>query len=97
MKQFQFLIVIIFFTGIVYSQKGNTDLYTSGKIKYYQDLLNFKSDDGKAKVDLFIQMPFREIQFVRSSNGLGKFCSSRKLKTGMFESDDVPSVRFLFE
>ncbi|MHA2101630.1 MAG: GWxTD domain-containing protein, partial [Candidatus Kariarchaeaceae archaeon] len=38
-------------------------------IKYYQDILNFKSDDGKAKVDLFIQVPFREIQFIRSSNG----------------------------
>ncbi|UCH64356.1 MAG: GWxTD domain-containing protein [Ignavibacterium sp.] len=69
MKRFKIIIVLIFFTGIIYGQQSNTDLYSPGKIKYYQDILNFKDDDGKPQVDLFIQVPFREIQFIRSSNG----------------------------
>jgi GWxTD domain-containing protein len=69
MKRFKIIIVLIFFTGIIYAQQSNTDLYSPGKIKYYQDILNFKNDDGKSQVDLFIQIPFREIQFIRSSKG----------------------------
>ena len=69
MKRLKIIAALIFFTGIIYSQQTNTDLYSPGKIKYYQDILNFKNDDGKSQVDLFIQVPFREIQFIRSSNG----------------------------
>jgi GWxTD domain-containing protein len=69
MNRFNFIIALIFFTGIIYGQQSNTDIYSPRKIKYYQDILNFKDDDGKSQVDLFIQVPFREIQFVRSSNG----------------------------
>jgi len=69
MKRYKIIAALIFFTGIIYGQKGNTDLYSPGKIKYYQDILNFKSDDGKANVNLFIQVPFREIQFIRTSKG----------------------------
>ena len=65
MKPFKIIIALILLTAISYGQAGNTDLYSPGKIKYYQDLLNFKGDDGKAKVELFVQVPFREIQFVR--------------------------------
>ena len=69
MKLFKFIAALIFFTGIVYGQQSSTDIYSQGKIRFYQDLLNFKGDDGKANVNLFIQVPFREIQFIRSSNG----------------------------
>lgn len=69
MKPFKIIIALILLTAISYGQAGNTDLYSPGKIKYYQDLLNFKGDDGKAKVELFVQVPFREIQFVRTSDG----------------------------
>jgi GWxTD domain-containing protein len=69
MKRSKIIIALIFFTGIMFGQQTNTDLYSPGKIKYYQDILNFKGDDDKAKVDIFVQVPFREIQFIRSSNG----------------------------
>ena len=69
MKRYKIIAALIFFTGIIYGQKGNTDLYSPGKIKYYQDILSFKSDDGKANVNLFIQVPFKEIQFIRTSKG----------------------------
>jgi GWxTD domain-containing protein len=69
MKRLKIIIALVFFTGIIYSQQSNTDLYSPGKIKYYQDILNFKDDDGKSQVDIFILVPFREIQFIRSSDG----------------------------
>ena len=69
MKRYKIIIALIFFTGIMFGQEINTNLYSPGKIKYYQDILNFKDEEGKSKVDLFIQVPFRQIQFIRSSNG----------------------------
>jgi GWxTD domain-containing protein len=69
MKRFNIFIAVVLFTSIIYGQHNSNALYSPGKIKYYEDFLNFKDDDGKAKVDLFIQMPFREIQFVRTTSG----------------------------
>ena len=69
MKRLNIFIAVLLFTSIVYSQQHNNALYSPGKIKYYQDFLNFKGDDGEAKVELFIQIPFREIQFIRTSSG----------------------------
>ena len=69
MKRSKLFIALVLFAGIIYGQQGNTNLYSPGKIKYYLDILNFKDNDGKPQVDLFIQVPFREIQFIRSSDG----------------------------
>jgi len=55
--------------GIIYSQTNNSKLYSSGRAKYFQDYLNFMDDDGQSRVDLFIQVPFKEIQFIKSSKG----------------------------
>ncbi len=38
--------------------------------RYYQDFLNYNSDrPGKTRLDVFIQVPYSEIQFVRNGNG----------------------------
>lgn len=61
--------MLIFSAGVIYSQTNYSKLYSSNRVKYYHDYLNFMKDDGHSKVDLFIQVPFKEIQFIKSSKG----------------------------
>lgn len=57
---------------VVPAQVENT--YNNPKVtlnpKYYQDFLNFASDqENKTRIDIFIQVPYTEIQFVKTSKG----------------------------
>lgn len=69
MKSIKIIIMLFLSAGIIYSQTNNSKLYSSGRAKYFQDYLNFMDDDGQSRVDLFIQVPFKEIQFIKSSKG----------------------------
>lgn len=69
MKSIKIIILLFLSAGVIYSQTNNSKLYSSGRAKYFQDYLNFMDDDGQSRVDLFIQVPFKEIQFIKSSKG----------------------------
>jgi len=53
--------------------------------KYYQDFLNFASDqEGKTRLDIFIQVPYTEIQFVKSTKG---FSAAYTVTVSVFDED----------
>ena len=53
--------------------------------KYYQDFLNFLPDEGaNTRVDIFIQVPYAEIQFVRISAG---FTASYSVTVSVFDEE----------
>jgi GWxTD domain-containing protein len=69
MKSIIFFVLIVFTFGNINGQIENKGLYTPQKVKYYSDYLNFMNDDGKSRVDMFIHVPFQEIQFIRTAKG----------------------------
>jgi len=69
MKSIKIIFMLFLSAGVIYSQTTNAKLYSSSRAKYFQDYLNFMDDDGQSRVDLFIQVPFKEIQFIKSSKG----------------------------
>lgn len=53
--------------------------------KYYQDFLSFASDqEGKSRVDIFIQVPYTGIQFIKSSSG---FKAAYTATVSVFDED----------
>ncbi len=41
----------------------------SSSAKYFQDFLNFKAENGKTKLDVFIHVPYEDLQFVKTEKG----------------------------
>lgn len=69
MKSIIFFVIIIFFTGSIIAQVENSGIRTSKIDKYFFDYLNFADSDGQSRVDIFVQVPFQEVQFVKTSSG----------------------------
>jgi len=67
MKTIIFLLAISFI-GSIYGQIDKTDKISNDHIRFYQDFLNF-AEGNKTRLDVFIRVPFREIQFVKSGTG----------------------------
>jgi len=68
MKKIIFLFVVIFST-VLFAQLENKENLSSSHIKYYQDFLNFLGDNNKTRLDIFIQVPYNEVQFIKTGNG----------------------------
>lgn len=72
MKKLYFAVFLAAFSFSLFAQIEN---YTVKKKNiweaiYYQDYINFASDrSGLSRVDVFIQVPYKNIQFVKSVNG----------------------------
>lgn len=57
---------------------------SSTEAVYYQDLLNFNSDKpGMTKVDVYIQVPYKNLQFVKSNVG---FTAKYSVTASVFDS-----------
>lgn len=84
MKLINLFIIIIIFSGLIKGQNNKTYIYTPGQIKYYEDFTNFLDNNGEARLDVFIQVPFTEIQFVRSSDG---YTSGYSVTISIYKSD----------
>lgn len=63
------LFSVIFISFFALAQNDSRDNIPQAKIKYYQDFLNFLSDDGKIRLDVFIKVPYSEVQFIKTGNG----------------------------
>jgi GWxTD domain-containing protein len=71
MKKLIIFLTLIFSLQLTFAQVET--VYSKQKQdaspKYYQDFLNFASDqENKTRVDIFIQVPYNEMQFVKSDN-----------------------------
>jgi GWxTD domain-containing protein len=76
--KFKYLLtVVIFFTSIIIGQNQNPPDKTNigTKDSFFQDILNFKSDKKEqTKVEVFIQVSYNSIQFVKTDDGFhGKY------------------------
>ncbi|HSP86650.1 MAG TPA: GWxTD domain-containing protein [Ignavibacteriaceae bacterium] len=72
MKKIKYLFFFILFVQTIPAQIENIfdKNRTNSLPKYYQDFLNFASDqEGKTRLDIFIQVPYTEILFVKSNKG----------------------------
>lgn len=72
MKNLLGIIIILFGCSLVIAQGSGQDKnqILSSEPVYYQDFLNFHSaKEGFTRVDIYIQMPYRSIQFIKSPQG----------------------------
>ena len=87
MKMFKHILLLILFIQTVPAQIEN--IYEKNRNnslpKYYQDFLNFASDqEGKTRLDIFIQVPYTEIQFVKGPKG---FNAAYTVTVSVFDED----------
>ncbi len=87
MKKIIYLFLTFSLVIPLYAQVENT--YTKNQVnmlpKYYQDFLNFASEEqGKTRLDIFIQVPYQEIQFVKSNKG---FTAEYTATISVFDED----------
>lgn len=60
---------ILFISGITFAQVENLSTKPVTQVKYYQDFLSFKGNDDKTRVDVFIQVPYNAVQFIKTGQG----------------------------
>jgi GWxTD domain-containing protein len=69
MKILIILTFFIFAAANVYPQLENYDNIPIQQVKYYQDFLTFRADDGTSRLDVFVHVPYQEVQFVKTGQG----------------------------
>ena len=78
---------MVLFCGLVFAQKEKVDDEISSvqRARYYQDFLNFGSDQkGLTRLDVFISVPYKEMQFVVSNDGL---VSNYQISVSIFDEN----------
>lgn len=86
MKMFLFSIIFVFSVANLFAQNNNTLKVNKSILDaiYYQDYVNFSSDKpGLSKVDVFIQVPYKNVQFVKSNQG---FTAKYSITASVFDS-----------
>jgi GWxTD domain-containing protein len=81
------LFLVLLFFQSVYAQVETADKpdETRSLPKFYQDFLNFYSpDSNKTRVDAFIQVPYNQMQFVKSDKG---FTASYTVTISVFDEN----------
>jgi len=63
------LLAVILIQGISLSQADDFSKITVTKIKYYQDFLGFKGENNKTRLDVYIQVPYDAVQFIKTGQG----------------------------
>jgi GWxTD domain-containing protein len=82
------IFLLAFLFGSVYAQQVEnlkTPKWPEGKSKYFQDILSFASDqDNMTRVDVFIQVPYSEIQFLKTGEG---FTANYSITISVFDEN----------
>ncbi len=79
-----FLFLFAYTAAAQVENAGRKDKYL-GMPKYYQDFLNYSSDTpGKTRLDVIIQVPYTQIQFVKSGEG---FIANYTITVSIFDED----------
>lgn len=71
-KKIKVIAVLIVFAlaGNNFGQVENSAKFSQQRFNYYQDFLNFSSEESnQSRLDIFVQVPYAEVQFVKSSSG----------------------------
>jgi GWxTD domain-containing protein len=69
MKLLTAILVSIFTLSSLHAQVEDLYNLSLGGAKYFQDFLNFAGEDGKTKLDVFIHVPYQDVQFVKTGEG----------------------------
>ena len=69
MKKLYGLLISLLMLSSIYGQVDEAYKFPSGGAKYFQDFLNFAGEDGKTKMDVFIHVPYQDLQFVKTKKG----------------------------
>lgn len=85
---FTILTILPSFAQVEFSE-DNKNSHNSG---YYQDLLNFASDKpGKTRLDVFIQVPFSQVQFLKAEDG--GFIANYFVTVSVFDNNKDKLIR----
>jgi len=85
MKTFISVISVLLFISSAFAQPDNTSLNKQQRVKYYQEFLCFYSGKKNlTRVDVFIQVPYSEIQFVKSGQS---FIAQYSLTISVFDQN----------
>lgn len=85
MKAFISALSVILFISSAFAQPDNTSLNKQQRVKYYQEFLCFSSGkENLTRVDVFIQVPYSEIQFVKSGQN---FIAQYSLTISVFDEN----------
>lgn len=77
--------LILFTVAFAQPEKLEKEIKFNPKAKFFEDYLNFASSEiGKTRLDVFIQVPYSEIQFVKIASG---FESKYNLTVSVFDED----------
>ena len=76
------IIWLIILSGSGLAQIENYSQKQEQKVKYYQDFLSFRGDEGKTRLDVFIQVPYNAVQFVKTGQG---FEASYSITVSIFD------------
>ena len=83
MKKLIFYCLIII-SGIASAQVENYSPKPELSVKYFQDFLGFKGKDGKTRLDVFIQVPYNAVQFIKTGQG---FEASYSITVSVFDEE----------
>ena len=83
MKKLLFICFIIS-AGITFAQVEHYSQKPELKVKYYQDFLCFKGNEGKTRLDVFIQVPYNAVQFIKTGQG---FEASYSLTVSVYDEN----------
>lgn len=71
MNKIVFIVVLFFLTSLSFAQekKDKNQIFSSEAV-YFQDFLSYESKrEGMTRVDVYIQVPYKSIQFIKSPQG----------------------------
>jgi len=86
MKNIFFILICLLFTINQFAQEnvGEPNKKNINEAVYYQEFLNAESDKlGLSRIDVFIQVPYKNVQFVKSNQG---FTAKYSITTSVFDS-----------
>ncbi len=83
-----FFLVLIYLSlnvsGFSQDNPGNQSKLNGKEAIYYQDFVNMASDKpGLSRVDIYIQVPYKNVQFIKSSKG---FTAKYSITASVFDS-----------
>ncbi|MCF8259900.1 MAG: GWxTD domain-containing protein [Melioribacteraceae bacterium] len=86
MKKYLFILLLISGFGIAQVETSNNLFLTSSYPAFYVDMANYRSDSvNKTRVDLFVQVPYSNIQFIRTPKG---FTAKYGIHLTFFDEDN---------
>ena len=69
MKTLILIKLLFLFTVSVFAQLENQEQIPIQKVRYYQDFLTFLGENNASRLDVFVQVPYEEVQFVKTGQG----------------------------